>query len=393
MKKVMNFKKNTNLKKLILIFSFIILLPITAKADIYNDNNIPDDIKTKIEKIVDAPSHLAGIDNFKRKSRIKRIKDNINWYKKYKKVNGHYNKYCLDVENFGNQNNFVDARTGFNQQENSDPTKRKFSTANKLSLYAAVNEKYKELNTPVYFRFKGEKLLDFKYSKIKNCANTREALKKLPNGKFFIKPQNDSLGRGAIVLIKKENEFNFTHVVRGTIDLEKFLEITKNRAFFIQDYIEQHEALKALNPSSLNTIRIITTKFNKKPQILCAGLRIGKNSKTIVDNVSKGGCLVGIDEKTGKLQKYGFFSDKRAITKHPESKIKFEGYQVPFWKECVQAAKKLQAMSPGYTSVGWDIAITPKGPILIEGNATWGEFIPNLTCRGILKKWEHNKKI
>ncbi len=377
----------------ILVAATIISSPYFAKADIYKENHIPTFAKTIIEKIVDAPSHLDGIDDFKRKPRQKRIKDNINWYKKYGKVNTNYNNYCLDIENFGDQNDFLDRKNGLKHQEGANVAARTFSTKDKLSLYSAVNEKYKELNRPVYFRFQGEKILDFKYSKIKDCSSTISALNKLPDGKFFIKPQSDSLGKDAILLVKKGKNFKFTHVNRGKIDLKEFLKITQNRAFFVQEYIEQHEDLKALNHSTLNTIRIITTKFNNKVRVLCAGLRIGKNSQSIVDNASRGGCFVGIDEKTGKLQKYGFFSKDRAVKEHPESKIKFENYQVPFWKECVETAKKLQMMSPGYVTVGWDIAITPEGPVLIEGNSTWGEFIPNLTCRGIRKRWEKLKGI
>ncbi len=385
-----------NPKKILLnIMTFVCFISLlgTAKADIYKDNNIPDDIKTKIQKIVDSPSHMEGIDGFRRKPRKQRIKDNIRWYKKYGKVNDRYNAYCLDIENFGNQNNFIDSSTGLNPQENIDKSQIKFSIDNKLSLQSAVRKKYKDLSKPVYFRFKGEKILDFKYSEIKNCTKTRSALKKLPDGKFFIKPQSDCKGKNAMILVKTGEKLKFTHVSRGEISLREFLKITSCRAFFVQDYIEQHEALKALNPTTLNTIRLITTKFNKKPRVLCAGLRMGKNTKTIVDNASRGGIFVGINAETGKLKKYGFSKHGHAMKEHPESKIQFEDYQLPFWKECISAAKKFHMLNPGYTSVGWDIAITPKGPVLIEGNSGWGGYIPNTTCRGIRKLWERNKRI
>lgn len=377
----------------VLIATAVLLSPHFAKADIYKDNHIQNDIKAKIEKIVDEPSHLDGIDDFKRKPRIERIKDNIKWYKKHGKVNNRYNDYCLDIKNFGNQNSFIDSGTGFNPQESINKSQIKFSVDNKLALHSAVRKKYKNLITPIYFSLKGENVLDFKYSEIKNCAKTRSALAKLPDGKFFIKPQSDCKGSNAMILIKTGEKMKFNHVSRGKISLKEFLKITDYRTFFVQDYIEQHEALKALNPSTLNTIRLITTKFNDKVQILCAGLRMGQNTKTIVDNASRGGIFVGIDEKTGKLKKYGFSKHGRAMKEHPESKIKFEDYQLPFWKECVDTAKKLHMMNPGYTSVGWDIAITPRGPVLIEGNSGWGGYIPNLTCRGIREKWEHNKRI
>lgn len=378
----------------ILISATIIFLPSTVRADIYDDHKIPDNIRTKIEKLVDGPSYLEGVDNFKRKPRQKRIEDNIDWYEKYGKVNERYNQYCLDIENSGDQDNFLDKSNGLDPQENADISKRTFSTTDKLSLYSAVHEKYKELNRPIYFRFKGAKVLEFKYSKINGCKKTQSALKKLPDGKFFIKPQGGSLGNDTMLLVKKGSSLKFQHVKKGKISLKKFIEITKSKNFFVQDYIEQHQALKKLNPSSVNTVRIITTKFNDEAQILCAILKIGTNSKSIVDNASKGGCFVGVDAVTGKLQKYGGCMAKyKVIQEHPESKIKFENYQLPFWKECIETAKKLQMMSTGYTSMGWDIAITPTGPVLIEGNSQWGDFTPTIVCRGLRENWEKLKKI
>ena len=138
----MNFKKAI-LK--VLIALAITSLHSAAKADIYSDNGIPIDIKTKIEKIVDSPSHMEGIDDFRRKPRKQRIKDNIMWYKKYGKVNNRYNDYCLDIENFGNQDNFINFSTGFKPQEGCDASQRKFSVDNKLALHSAVSKKYKNL--------------------------------------------------------------------------------------------------------------------------------------------------------------------------------------------------------------------------------------------------------
>ncbi|MCK8622032.1 hypothetical protein [Prevotella sp. E13-27] len=61
------------------------------------------------------------------------------------------------------------------------------------------------------------------------------------------------------------------------------------------------------------------------------GVRIGREG-SIVDNWAFGGVFVGIDAKTGRLMDKSILKPK---------------------------------------SIGWDIAITPQGPMVIEGNDRW----------------------
>ncbi len=53
---------------------------------------------------------------------------------------------------------------------------------------------------------------------------------------------------------------------------------------------------------------------------------------------------------------------------HPDTEQNFTGRKIPYWEAlrelCVTAAKN----TPFFRSLGWDIAITSDGPLLIEGN-------------------------
>ena len=74
-------KIKSNVKKSIAKFLVLVACATSSyavRANIYTDNKIPKNIENRIEKLVNAPSHLAGIDNFERKPKIERIKDNIN---------------------------------------------------------------------------------------------------------------------------------------------------------------------------------------------------------------------------------------------------------------------------------------------------------------------------
>ena len=49
---------------------------------------------------------------------------------------------------------------------------------------------------------------------------------------------------------------------------------------------------------------------------------------------------------------------------------------LPGWNACVEIALRAHALCVGYVFVGWDIALTSEGPMLLEGNMNWsaGDF-------------------
>jgi hypothetical protein len=52
--------------------------------------------------------------------------------------------------------------------------------------------------------------------------------------------------------------------------------------------------------------------------------------------------------------------------------VRFEEIKIPDFDECIGLAKAAHAWIPGLQSVGWDVALTPNGPLLLEGNDDWG---------------------
>ena len=74
--------------------------------------------------------------------------------------------------------------------------------------------------------------------------------------------------------------------------------------------------------------------------------------------------------KYGILSDYGYsylqYGGDR-LFKHPNTNILFKGYKVPYFNECKKMVKEATKYIP-YKLVGWDVAITPDGPLIIEGN-------------------------
>jgi hypothetical protein len=106
-------------------------------------------------------------------------------------------------------------------------------------------------------------------------------------------------------------------------------------------------------------------------------LRFGAGGST-VDNLSAGGVSVPVDINTGKLVKYGHAKaiETPPYTKHPDSGITFEGFEIPYWKEAVELTMELRRkLFPEVFNIGFDVAITPHGPVMIEANVRSGFFL------------------
>ena len=82
------------------------------------------------------------------------------------------------------------------------------------------------------------------------------------------------------------------------------------------------------------------------------------------------------------------YIEKNGITyeKHPDTNTTIKGFEIPYFKEGRELVEKaaLRVSEIGY--VGWDLAFTENGPLLIEGNHFPGHDIyqmPALTEDGI----------
>lgn len=142
--------------------------------------------------------------------------------------------------------------------------------------------------------------------------------------------------------------------------------------YLLQERILQHQAISMLHPHSVNTLRIVTFNNYGVTEVFCAMLRMGTNKRNI-DNWAAGGIVVGIELESGTLRKEGLYKPGYGgrVESHPDTGVALDGYVVPYFKKSVEMACRLHRYLYGIHSIGWDIAITPDGPVFIEGNEDW----------------------
>lgn len=159
-----------------------------------------------------------------------------------------------------------------------------------------------------------------------------------------------------------------------------------------EHYIIQHDELMKMSPSAVNSIRMVTQYIQDKAILLFAFLRVSVNSS--VDNLSVGSYGVNfgaaIDINTGEISKPGVYLDatKPEVHYHPVTNTPVVGFKIPYWEECKDLAIKAAELTPGNRSIGWDIAVTNEGPVLIEGNHNWNLLSMSPGGKGYKKEFQ-----
>ncbi len=203
--------------------------------------------------------------------------------------------------------------------------------------------------------------------------------------KAFCKPLAGTGGHGAFRLEVSNGRISADGDELAWGGLEKRLA----SPMVLEALVDQHEALAALHPRSINTIRIVTVRKDvNEIALLTAFQRIGSGGRS-VDNAHSGGIFVPISP-AGELMevghhKPGFGTTKRA---HPDTGIVFKGYRLPRYEESVSLAKRAHAFVGDVHSVGWDIAVTPGGPLIIEANADWDVLMAQQLYGGMREEFE-----
>lgn len=187
------------------------------------------------------------------------------------------------------------------------------------------------------------------------------------DGEFLVKPSIDS-GEGRLIRF-----FNNDNKSRKNIE-EAIDDLKAN--FIFQESVKQNNELKRLNPSSLNTIRLVTFLFEGDVYILSSILRIGgRGSK--VDNIGAGGFACHINDD-GRLD-YRGVNRKAEWVSVGHDDILFKDIVVPAYEKIIAIVKQKHKTLPHFKLIGWDFSVNDSNlPVFIEYNTCPGSN--QITC-------------
>lgn len=268
----------------------------------------------------------------------------------------------------------------------------------KLKKDMIFSRMYYGIDEKEYFRYRFEERSDSARKTYIGGKETAEALKKLETPKTFelfrdkykayetfqkyykrdlikIGPQDEEVFRRfcekhTAAMVKPYNATQGRGVHKVVLETEEqrksvFEEIVKQGECVVEELIQQAPELAKFHPASVNTVRVITCYRDGIAKVVMCTARFG-TGESIIDNH----CIsAGVDVETGIIVTPAREAQKRGThLVHPDTGYQIIGTVMPQWDELLVLMKELAQVVPEQRVVGWDMALSVDGWVIVEGN-------------------------
>ena len=208
---------------------------------------------------------------------------------------------------------------------------------------------------------------------------------------FFSKPRASSLSLGSASATGYNAETGHIELLNGkSVELDKFIDdiVTHfGTGYMFQERVIPHQGVRDICGDRLATVRVYTINGENGPEVfrVCWKVPAGKN---VADNFwLTGNILAAVDYQTGKINRaiQGFALDQVEITHHPDTNAPLVGATIPNFQAVLDLSLEAARIFNDIRVIGWDIAPTEAGGVIVEGNfAPDFKLVQMAERRGIL---------
>ena len=204
----------------------------------------------------------------------------------------------------------------------------------------------------------------------------------------FIKPVLGSRGVGVLSLGRRLGRSTWERLPTGTLGIVDLLQHFRSyphlSTYLVEERLIPHPALERFSSRVLHTARVVTL-LDGEVEFLMAELRIGLGLHA-GDNVSLGNMAAAINIETGRLgpaflAKGGNYAEFEV---HPDNGELIVGTEVPDWEVALGIVRNAARNASFNGLLGWDVAFTAKGPLVIEANDMWDPQTQHTNRKGLL---------
>ena len=340
-----------------------------------------------LEEIIRQPSFYPEKP---RKSEELRRRDLLAWYEKYGEVNEYYNVWGGDL-NGADLDAFLDHGL-FRKQRYSinssflccgDTFSTNYTVVMRdkslFEMFAANVLGDSRKYVPSYALVKG-----FEYQ---SREGTYEERKQDSLEKFFMRHNGEK------IVFKRSTGCSGKNVYIGILENGKLIHkynaytpdeflnkiVDETATWMLQPFVVQHEFMAELNPETVNIVRIVT--FNTGKRIFYTPpMLVYSRGDTEVCNSDQGSYYVGIS-RDGIIEEKAF--DLKNCRRIP---CPAAGKTLPYFSELTELVLTLHRAVPELFTVGWDVALTADGPLVLEGNDGWCPYVSEWSSETALRR-------
>ena len=178
---------------------------------------------------------------------------------------------------------------------------------------------------------------------------------------FFVKALTGNKGAGAELW--RPGGRGFVSSGGRDLTLDQLIDSLRRQNCIVQPLLEDGPALKALGTVALSSLRIVTARGTTIPAIaIAASISLAFEPGALTGHT---GAQCSVDIKTGTIMAVNGAND--------ETRDRLIGFAIPDWSECIALVLRAHDEAfRAFSTLGWDLALTTDGPMLLETNVGWG---------------------
>lgn len=209
---------------------------------------------------------------------------------------------------------------------------------------------------------------------------------------LFGKPADGYQSLGSIALRRPHPERGELETMGGSfVAFDDFVEDVLRHydgGYVFEHFLTPHPDAIRLHGERLGTARILTLCDDDGPRIFRASWKIPSGANMADNFWRSGNLLAKLDLATGAVERAvaGTGFDMVVTTHHPETGASLLGVPIPCWAQLQEVALEGARLMRHIPMIGWDIAATAQGPVIVEMNETPDLLLSQFAhARGILE--------
>jgi len=242
--------------------------------------------------------------------------------------------------------------------------------------------------TPAVFNYTGTATVPHGTRLLHGPGELREFLGNAPYP-LFVKPVRGARGHDVSVLTGFDGDTQTSGLSGGErIGVEALagrLARIRRGGMLLQELLTPDPALAKVCGNRLTSIRVIVLVPDGAPELLSAVWRVptGRNITDNYDVGRSGNIIAGVGLDDGRVRRVvrGAGWQHHDIERHPDTGAGFAGLVLPGWPDIRRLCLALAPAFPGLKLQHWDIALTGRGPVVLELNVEGG-FRPHQVVAG-----------
>lgn len=166
-----------------------------------------------------------------------------------------------------------------------------------------------------------------------------------------------------------------------TRGLDETVAYVRQNYDMLEEEIVQHPLLDTVSPSAVASFRFTIIKYQGRILVLPLSVRVALWDDVDIIKMGQSSACIVVDEE-GRFTSPAIVNDsvfdldfETSYDRHPLTGVMLSdgSFQVPFFREMVDMMMEITEGEDEYGHLGWDIAVSDKGPCVIEGNP-WGYY-------------------